>query len=112
MDIKDLIRLQQEFDDAHFPKLSGLPGSDETRVQLFSFLAISILGELGEFANIIKKIQRGDTTLESSLTQLRAEAVDVFIYLMKVCRQLDMDLEQAYLEKLRINAERFKEMRD
>lgn len=43
--------------------------------------ANAVLGELGEAANIIKKIERGDFTLEQARGDLEKELADVITYM-------------------------------
>lgn len=59
----------------------------------------AVLGELGEAANIIKKIQRGDFTLEESRDDLANEFADVLTYLDIMAFRAGIDLAQATTEK-------------
>lgn len=56
--------------------------------------------EVGEVANIVKKIVRGDFKLSERKSDIQEELADVFIYLMKLSYQLDIDLEKAYMAKM------------
>lgn len=56
-------------------------------------------GELGEAANIIKKIERGDFTLEQARAHLADELADVAIYLDILAWRADIDLGQAIVDK-------------
>ena len=70
-------------------------------------MLVSLTGELGETANIVKKIVRGDFKLDEKKDELQEEITDVFIYLLKLSYQLDIDLEKAYADKMKKNWERF-----
>lgn len=107
MDIKEIFSIQANFDQFHFPELSLPKDSPKENLQLLTFLTLGALGELGEFANILKKVNRGDLNLTTANTDMKEELADVFIYLIKLCQALDIDLEKAYLEKLEKNKTRF-----
>jgi NTP pyrophosphatase (non-canonical NTP hydrolase) len=57
------------------------------------------LGELGEAANIIKKVERGDLTLDEARPALAKEFADVLIYLDILAFRAGVDLGQATLAK-------------
>lgn len=57
------------------------------------------MGELGEFANIIKKTRRGDLTLNEAKQDLADELADVQCYLMLLSERCGIDLEQAVIDK-------------
>lgn len=57
------------------------------------------LGELGEAANIIKKIKRGDFTLEAARNDLAEELGDTLTYLVILADRADINLEAAAIEK-------------
>jgi NTP pyrophosphatase (non-canonical NTP hydrolase) len=57
------------------------------------------LGELGEAANIIKKIRRGDMTLDEARPLLSKELADVQTYLDLLAFRADVDLGQATIDK-------------
>lgn len=56
----------------------------------------AVLGELGELANLIKKVERGDLTLEAARNDLRFECADVLTYLDILAFRLGVDLGFAY----------------
>ena len=62
---------------------------------------------MGEFANVTKKIVRGDFSLDIARPDLASELADIFIYLLKLSDQLGIDLEEAFRTKLKYNEERF-----
>lgn len=61
--------------------------------------AISTLGELGEAANIIEKIERGDVTLDAARPALAKEFADVAIYLDLLATRTGVNLAEAIIEE-------------
>ena len=55
----------------------------------------AVLGELGEAANMIKKIERGDMTLYEARADLAREFADVLTYLDILAHQAGIDLDAA-----------------
>lgn len=108
MNLRELMRAQLQFDMEHRGKTDFFKEISDANIAELEHLLVCVLGELGELANVTKKIVRGDTTLQSSREQLEDEIADAFIYLVKICNQLGVDLESAFLKKLAANAERFR----
>lgn len=70
------------------------------------------VGELGELANLLKKVRRGDFTLEEKMPDIRKEFADVVIYFDILALQFGIDLGEAVREKFnevshRVGAEVF-----
>lgn len=107
MSLEELINLQKEFDGKHSGRFEWDSKITDSNIEMLEFLLVSLTGEVGEFANIVKKIARGDFELEEVKDNLREELTDIFIYLMKLSYQLDIDLEESYLNKKKKNEERF-----
>lgn len=107
MEIKEIIELQKQFDSQHIGKFNWHEQIDEEHLEMLNFLMIALTGEVGETANIIKKINRGDCSLQAQKENLEEEIVDIFIYVIKLVYQLDMDIEQGYIKKMKKNKERF-----
>lgn len=107
MTLEELTKLQKSFDSEHKGNFQWSSEITDDNLELLEFLMVSLTGEVGETANIVKKIVRGDYTLESKKDDLQGEIADVFIYLLKISYQLGIDLEKAYLRKLEINRSRF-----
>lgn len=59
----------------------------------------AVMGELGEAANLLKKIQRGDTTLHEARADLGDEFADVVIYLDLLAFRAGIDLGTAVQSK-------------
>lgn len=57
------------------------------------------LGELGEAANLIKKIERGDKTLDEAREDLAKELADVLTYLDILAFRAGVDLGAATIDK-------------
>lgn len=91
----NLARLPQ-FRDAHGNIAhSMVDGSDWS----LSDWSNAVLGELGEAANIIKKIRRGDFELEDVKFVLAEELADVQIYLDLLAYQVGVDLGSVTITK-------------
>lgn len=108
MTFSEMLESQKIFD-----KNSSMSGRSfyskigEDNIHELEHLLVCMVGELGEFSNILKKVVRGDFPLSEVKGDLDEELVDVFIYLMKIANQFDVDLEEGYLQKLEKNKIRF-----
>ncbi len=115
MTLKQLVQLQYQFDAKHgWNPDKGVPNTVFRAIQAD---LIGIVGEIGEFANIVKKIALeadGDPgsdlagLLKAHHDDLSEELIDAFIYLIRLASHLDIDTEQAYLDKLKVNEQRYK----
>jgi NTP pyrophosphatase (non-canonical NTP hydrolase) len=111
--IADLIRAQREFDARHASdgRSWATPiGPDSIFVLLE--LTVALTGEVGEFANIAKKVARGDFALDAAKPDMALELADVLIYLFKLSDQLGTNLEEAFRKKLELNEKRFERFSD
>jgi NTP pyrophosphatase (non-canonical NTP hydrolase) len=59
----------------------------------------AVLGELGELANLLKKVQRGDMTMDEARPAIGKELADVQTYLDILAFQCGVDLGDATVEK-------------
>ncbi len=59
----------------------------------------AVLGELGELANLIKKVERGDLTLDEARVELGKECADVVTYLDILAFRIGVDLGEETLNK-------------
>lgn len=59
----------------------------------------AVTGELGEAANLIKKVQRGDYTLEEARQDLADEFADIVTYLDILAMRAGVDLGEATRNK-------------
>ena len=109
MELKDIIKLQSEFDALHKGKERWDKPISEDSLQLLEHLIVCLVGEVGEYSNLVKKVVRGDLTYTEASADLSSELADIFIYLMKICSQTDVDIEKEFIKKLEYNRERFKQ---
>lgn len=84
------------------PAHSIADGSDWSPAQWLQ----AVVGELGEYANVRKKFERGDITEEEFTKLARAELADVQAYLDILAFQLDIDLGEATADKWNVVSER------
>lgn len=59
----------------------------------------ALCGELGEAANLVKKIERGDFTLDEKRTELADELCDVLTYLDILAHRAGINLAEATISK-------------
>lgn len=71
--------------------------------------ALSMAGEVGEFCNIVKKIQRGslDSRAAAVRHDLSMELTDAFVYMLNIAALMNINLEQSYYIKRAENEKRF-----
>lgn len=60
---------------------------------------VAVTGELGELANLQKKVRRGDLTLDQARDELGKELADVATYLDILAMRYGVDLGQAVMDK-------------
>jgi NTP pyrophosphatase (non-canonical NTP hydrolase) len=84
-----------------FKNAKGLPAHSEPDGSdwALSAWANAVCGELGEAANLIKKIERGDFTLEEKREALGKELADVQTYLDILAFRAGVDLGVATIDK-------------
>ena len=59
----------------------------------------AVSGELGELGNVLKKVRRGDLSLDEARPELSKELADVVTYLDILAKQCDIDLGNATMAK-------------
>lgn len=59
----------------------------------------AVVGELGEAANVLKKIRRGDFTIDQARPELADELADVLTYLDILASQCGINLGKATIDK-------------
>lgn len=85
-----------EFRNKHGEPAHSQPdGSDWSPAQWLQ----AVTGELGEYANVRKKFERGDLTAEEFEQQAADELADVMCYLDILAFQLGIDLGTATMDK-------------
>lgn len=55
MTLQELLDLQKEFDSRHEGKFKWNVKVTDSNIEMLEFLLVSLTGELGEAANIVKK---------------------------------------------------------
>lgn len=116
MDLKNLIALQSEFDKKH-----GWSFNSNQHSELIDWLhkdLVGLFGELGEFANLLKKItiirdkpdlEKSHKLFEKLKVNFSEELIDSLIYLIRIAAHLGVDLEKEYLKKLEFNRAKYQE---
>ncbi|MBD3155970.1 MAG: hypothetical protein GF368_04945 [Candidatus Aenigmarchaeota archaeon] len=112
MTLKELQQFQVNFDKKYFGKYWADKGDIDQKISFLKDMTIALTGELGEFANIIKKVSRDRKNLGSKPSKertekLKEELIDCFIYLIILSNILEMDIEKEYLQKTKLNEKRF-----
>lgn len=91
----NLLRLPEFKNARGEPAHSKPDGSDWSLAEWCN----AVLGELGEAANLIKKVQRGDLSLEEARPALADEFADVATYLDILAYRAGVDLGRATMDK-------------
>ena len=106
--LQELTRSQRDFDLRHesYGRAWATPITQDN-ISLLLELVVALAGEVGEVANLAKKVARGDFALEEARSDVGGELADVLIYVLKIADQLQIDLEEALTSKMRLNAQRF-----
>lgn len=86
---------------------------DTSVIHSIPYHTLCMAGEVGEFANIVKKIQRGSLDFHDSKVrvELANELTDVFVYMLNIAALLQVDLEKSYNAVRANNERRFTEER-
>jgi NTP pyrophosphatase (non-canonical NTP hydrolase) len=93
----------------YFPDYDSAKGSPTGRLQHH---VLSLCGESGELANLVKKIDRGSLSYNSEGVRLALadEATDVLIYLLNIFGELGVDPLREFFKKRDFNNKRFGEV--
>ncbi len=105
--LQQVREMQEDFDKRHNGSIPFYEAVDGRNIEALEHLIVCLVGEVGEFANITKKIRRGDHALEEKREELGEELIDSFIYLIKIANQLGIDLESGFLRKTEKNKVKF-----
>jgi len=62
--LNNILKLQKEFDLQHKGRIDFFEKNDENNIEALEHLIVCMVGEIGEFANIVKKIRRGDFSFQ------------------------------------------------
>ncbi|MGR8927035.1 hypothetical protein ACU8MB_25250 (plasmid) [Rhizobium leguminosarum] len=112
MQFSEIIKKQIDADTRRgFP--TSFENDRERQDQLMRDL-VGLVGEIGEFADLLKKVGLVLSTpgysgpsLAEAAPQLRLELADVAIYLFRLSTILEGDLENDVLQKMKINDKRY-----
>ncbi|MDI4658006.1 hypothetical protein [Xanthobacter autotrophicus] len=112
MELSAMVRRQIEADVRR-----GFPVEFQTEVERHDQLMrdlVGLMGEVGEFANLLKKVGLGLTTagyvgpsFHNATPQLREELADVAIYIFRLSTVVGGNIEEDILEKMKYNDERY-----
>lgn len=82
---------------------------DPTLIDNAPYMALALCGEVGEVANILKKMMRGDVPADDvdAHNAIAWEIVDCFIYLQLLAAACKVDIGKAYDSKRQFNVERW-----
>jgi len=97
MELKELMAQCDADSRRWFPGIAGDP----------FFIGLAMAGEVGEIANILKKVARGSVTLDEVREHLMEEGVDTLIYLSDFFTALGGDPIEVYNRKRAFNELRF-----
>jgi NTP pyrophosphatase (non-canonical NTP hydrolase) len=98
----------------HLAKLSMLCVADSKRwfgdqgaSTSVPHMTLAMCGEVGEFANVVKKIERGSLDLGDANTRVKlaSELCDVLVYLLNIAGMLNIDMDIVF-DGVRANNER------
>ncbi len=74
-------------------------------------LAMALSGEVGELSEIFQWLTEDQSNKENisdeDLAKVREEVADILLYIIRLSDKLDIDLEQAVLDKLKINKDKY-----
>lgn len=91
----NIARLPQFKNKHGEPAHSSVDGSDWSPAQWLQ----AVIGELGEYANLRKKYERGDLSHQEFIIDAAKELADVVCYLDILAKQIGVDLGQATIDK-------------
>lgn len=112
MSLQDFMDLCKKLDEKH-----GFPVTFEDKSQRYNQVTkdlVGLFGEIGEFSNIIKKInikiEKPDgyeLDLPEAEHNLKEEIADSFIYLIRIANILEIDLTTEINKKIEKNKVRY-----
>ena len=74
-------------------------------------LAMALSGEVGELSEIFQWLTEDQSEKKNisdeDLAKVREEVADILLYIIRLSDKLDIDLEQALFDKLKINKEKY-----
>lgn len=116
MNIKELVAAQVAFDKAH-----GFPVEFESISNKYAQVSkdlIGLIGEIGEFSNVVKKITlhlerplKYKMSVVDAEKLLKEELIDALIYVVRLAAILDVDIQEEYVRKMAVNAARYEALK-
>lgn len=116
MNLQEMAQMQITMDERH-----GFPVHFTTEQEKYQQLTkdlVGLFGEIGEFSNIVKKINikidRPDEyqlDIPGAEIRLKEELVDSLIYIIRIGAILGVDLQSQVLEKMNLNESRYAQLR-
>jgi dCTP diphosphatase len=72
-------------------------------------LAMALSAEIGELLDIFQWLtsEQSNNLSDRDLGLAKEELGDIMIYLIRLCDKLDIDLEQAVVDKMKINVDKY-----
>lgn len=112
MEIGELVAKQIAADTARGFRVDY--SSEKERQRQIEKDLVGLLGEIGEFANLTKKVGLGlehkdysGPNFDQAIPPLREELADATIYIIRLFSLLGADMESEILRKMAINNERY-----
>lgn len=105
--LKSLQQFQENFDRSHRGRVPFFEELSSESIEALEHSVVCLVGEVGEFANIVKKVRRGDFEYDAVSPDLAEELSDVFAYTLKLANMMGIDLSDAYLAKMEKNKQKF-----
>jgi NTP pyrophosphatase (non-canonical NTP hydrolase) len=102
--LQDMIKQCLEDSQRWFPN-SKIPMWEKGNWEALDLIVLCLAGEVGEVANLVKKIRRGDfdnsfdgtlEEFENHIERIKEETTDVFVYLLNLFGLLEMDPVEEY----------------
>ena len=91
--------------------------TDADRLAQLTRDTVGLVGEVGEFANLLKKVELasridgyGKITLQDASADLREELADAMIYIIRLSSVLHGNIEEDLLRKMAKNDERYRHL--
>lgn len=108
MEFKKLMGICKELDEKH-----GFPVKFDNQLDKYNQITkdlVGLLGEVGEFANIVKKInikiekhEHYELDIKQAESNLKEELADSLIYIIRIANILEIDLTAEAINKIEKN---------